>query len=45
MYNPVIMSKLFLMEEAVQKDIFNADFFIWNDAGMMHNFNPSAFVP
>lgn len=38
MYNPVVMSKLFLMAEAMEQDIFESDFYAWADAGILHNF-------
>lgn len=38
MYNPIVMSKLFLMKEALEHDIFDSDFFVWADAGTLHIF-------
>jgi hypothetical protein len=36
MYNPVVMSKFFLMVEAIEHDIFDSDYFMWIDAGLLH---------
>lgn len=36
MYNPVVMSKFFLMVEAIEHDIFDSDYFIWIDADLLH---------
>lgn len=36
MYNPVVMSKLFLMWEALKRDTFGSDYFIWTDGGLTH---------
>lgn len=39
MYNPVVMSKLFMMVEALKYDVFDSDYFMWMDAGLLHVFN------
>jgi hypothetical protein len=39
MYNPVVMSKVFMMVEALKYDVFNSDYFMWMDAGLLHVFN------
>lgn len=36
MYNPVVMSKLYMMREAYQHDSFGTDYFIWVDGGFTH---------
>jgi hypothetical protein len=41
MYNPVVMSKLFFMREALQVDTFDSDYLVWVDGGLTHVFNKS----
>jgi hypothetical protein len=44
MYNPVIMSKFILVKEALEKDIFNTDYFVWIDGGITHSFDKEALL-
>jgi hypothetical protein len=37
-YNPMIMSKLYFLNEGLAYDKFNSDYFIWCDAGYNHIF-------
>jgi hypothetical protein len=39
MYNPVVMSKLFFMREAMKRDTFGSDYFVWTDGGLTHALN------
>jgi pentose-5-phosphate-3-epimerase len=44
MYNPAVMSKLNLVREALEKDIFHTDYFVWVDGGITHAFDKEAFL-
>lgn len=45
MYNPVVMSKLFLMTEAITYDIFQSDYFLWVDGGFTHVLDKKLIIP
>lgn len=39
-YNPVVMSKVFLMYESYKRNTFNSDTFVWIDAGITRHISP-----
>lgn len=45
MYNPVLMSKTFMMSEAQQYDIFDSDYYVWIDGGLTHVEQLNSFIP
>jgi protein YibB len=41
-YSVLILSKTYLMEDVMNENIYNSEYFIWVDAGICHNhFNPN----
>lgn len=39
MHNSVTMSKLFLLAEAIEHDVFDSDYYSWVNAGFLHDYN------
>jgi hypothetical protein len=44
MYNPLVMSKMFLLNDAKLLDKFNSDRLFWVDAGITNTVNPGYFT-
>lgn len=44
MYNPVVMSKMFLLNDARILDKFNSDYMFWIDAGISFTVHPGYFT-
>lgn len=44
MYNPLVMSKMFLLNDARILDIFNSDLMFWIDAGLTFTVHPGYFT-
>ena len=44
MYNPLVMSKMFLLHDAKILDPFNSDFLFWIDAGLSNTVHPGYFT-
>jgi hypothetical protein len=44
MYNPVVMSKMFLLHDAKILDAFNSEFMFWIDAGLTNTVHPGYFT-
>lgn len=44
MYNPLVMSKVFLLHDAKIMDNFNSDFMFWIDAGLTNTVHPGYFT-
>jgi FkbM family methyltransferase len=44
MYNPLVMSKMFLLNDAQILDKFNSDFMFWIDAGLTFTVHPGYFT-
>lgn len=44
MYNPLVMSKMFLLNDARIFDKFNSDFMFWIDAGLTNTVHPGYFT-
>lgn len=45
MYNVVVFSKMYLLEEAALFDKFNSDFLVWTDGGLNHVFTRNMVYP
>jgi hypothetical protein len=43
MYNPLVMSKVFLLNDAKLLDKFNSDYMFWIDAGLTNTVHPGYF--
>ena len=43
MYNPIVMSKIFLLNDAVILDKFNSEYLIWVDAGLTNTVHEGYF--
>jgi hypothetical protein len=43
MYNPVVMSKMFLLNDATVFNPFNSEYFFWLDAGICNTVHPGYF--
>lgn len=43
-YNPLVMSKMFLLHDAKILDQFNSDFLFWIDAGLTNTVHPGYFT-
>lgn len=44
MYNPLVMSKMFLLHDAKILDKFNSDYMFWIDAGLANTVHPGYFT-
>ena len=44
LYNPLVMSKVFLLHDAKILDKFNSDFLFWIDAGLTNTVHPGYFT-
>ncbi len=44
MYNPLVMSKMFLLHDAKIFDTFNSDYMYWIDAGLSNTVHPGYFT-
>jgi FkbM family methyltransferase len=44
MYNPIVMSKMFLLHDAKLLDVFNSDYLFWIDAGLTNTVHPGYFT-
>jgi hypothetical protein len=44
MYNPLVMSKMFLLHDAKILDKFNSDYMFWIDAGISNTVHPGYFT-
>jgi O-methyltransferase len=44
MYNPLVMSKMFLLHDAKIIDRFNSDYMFWIDAGLTNTIHPGYFT-
>jgi hypothetical protein len=44
MYNPLVMSKVFLLHDAKILDKFNSDYMFWIDAGLTNTVHPGYFT-
>jgi hypothetical protein len=44
MYNPLVMSKMFLLHDAKIMDRFNSDYLFWIDAGITNTVHPGYFT-
>ena len=44
MYNPLVMSKMFLLNDARILDRFNSDYMFWIDAGITNTIHPGYFT-
>lgn len=44
MYNPLVMSKMFLLHDAKIMDQFNSDYLFWIDAGLTNTVHPGYFT-
>jgi FkbM family methyltransferase len=44
MYNPVVMSKLFLLNDAAIYNSFKTDYYLWLDAGITSTIHPGYFT-
>ena len=44
MYNPLVMSKVFLLNDAKLLDKFNSDYMFWIDAGLTNTVHPGYFA-
>ena len=44
MYNPLVMSKMFLLHDAKILDAFNSDYLFWIDAGLTNTVHPGYFT-
>jgi len=44
MYNPLVMSKMFLLHDAKILDKFNSDYMFWIDAGLTNTVHPGYFT-
>lgn len=44
MYNPIVMSKLFLLNDAVVYNSFETDYYLWLDAGISNTVHPGYFT-
>lgn len=44
MYNPLVMSKVFLLNDANIMDQFNSDYLFWIDAGLTNTVHPGYFT-
>jgi hypothetical protein len=44
MYNPIVMSKMFLLNDAKILDVFNSDFLFWIDAGITNTVHQGYFT-
>jgi len=44
MYNPLVMSKMFLLNDAKILDKFNSEFMFWIDAGLTNTVHPGYFT-
>jgi len=45
LYDPLVMSKQYWMDEAVTLDPFDSDYFLWVDGGIFNTVNASHFGP
>jgi len=43
-YNPIVMSKIFLLHDAKLMDRFNSDYMFWIDAGLTNTVHPGYFT-
>jgi hypothetical protein len=43
-YNPLVMSKIFLMNDARIMDMFNSEYLFWIDAGLTNTVHPGYFT-
>ena len=43
-YNPLVMSKIFLLNDARIMDVFNSDYMYWIDAGLTNTVHPGYFT-
>lgn len=44
MYNPIVMSKLFLLNDAAVYNSFETDYYLWLDAGITNTVHPGYFT-
>ena len=44
MYNPLVMSKVFLLHDAKILDKFNSEYMFWIDAGLSNTIHPGYFI-
>jgi hypothetical protein len=44
MYNPLVMSKIFMLNDASILDKFNSDYLFWIDAGLTNTIHPGYFT-
>ena len=44
MYNPLVMSKVFLLNDAKIMDNFNSDYMFWIDAGLTNTVHSGYFT-
>lgn len=44
MYNPIVMSKMFLLNDAVCTNAFDTDYYFWVDAGITNTVHPGYFT-
>jgi len=44
MYNPLVMSKMFLLHDAKLMDSFNSEYMFWIDAGLTNTVHPGYFT-
>mgnify|MGYP003352231257 CR=1 FL=1 len=44
MYNPLVMSKMFLLHDARLLDSFNSEYMFWIDAGLTNTVHPGYFT-
>lgn len=44
MYNPLVMSKVFLLHDAKIYDIFDSEYMFWIDAGLVNTVHPGYFT-
>ena len=44
MYNPLVMSKMFLLNDACILDTFGSDYIFWIDAGITSTVHPGYFT-
>ena len=44
MYNPLVMSKVYLLHDAKILDRFNSEYMFWIDAGLTNTIHPGYFT-
>jgi hypothetical protein len=44
MYNPMVMSKFFMLHDAVCFNFFNTDYYVWLDGGITNTVHPGYFT-